>query len=148
MANYKHPWIPKEYYSAVMFACKMIRENGYFNKAISCSANYYDVDYKTLEKHVRARQNAGKKGHKRGKFKYYTIYQLIETCEGSQRCCEKGLVIKALSKNNALKNKKFVSYLDGETYYARDFFPICGGEYATKEEAESRLFNDCDNLEY
>ena len=47
-----YPYIPKQYYAAVMFACKMIRENGYFNKAINTAANYYNVNPKEVEKHV------------------------------------------------------------------------------------------------
>ena len=33
--GYKYPYIQdKNMYAAVMYACKMIRENGYFNKAV------------------------------------------------------------------------------------------------------------------
>lgn len=69
----KYPYIPKGYYPAVMFACKMIRENGYFNQAIERSARYYGVDERTLEKHVRARQAAGQKGKKRGKMRWFAV---------------------------------------------------------------------------
>ena len=44
MGEYKYPYVPKEYYPAVMFACKIIRQNGTFNKAINSSAKYYGVD--------------------------------------------------------------------------------------------------------
>lgn len=44
----KYPWIPKEYYAAVMFACKMIRENGCCNKDVHIAADYYGVsEYRT-----------------------------------------------------------------------------------------------------
>lgn len=66
----KYPWIPKEYYAAVMYACKLIRDNGNYNKSIRIASNYYDVDEDTLSKHVRARQAAGQKGKTR-KYKYY-----------------------------------------------------------------------------
>lgn len=84
LSKYKYPYIPKEYYSAVMFACKMIRENGYFNKAIKAAAKYYDVDETTLEKHVRARQGAGQKGSTR-KYYYFVLfcvkdYQQMDDC--------------------------------------------------------------------
>ena len=52
----KYPWIEKKYYPAVMFACKLIREDGYFNKAIKASAKYYKVDEDTLKRLVRERQ--------------------------------------------------------------------------------------------
>lgn len=48
----KYPWIPKEYYAAVMFACKMIRENGCCNKDVHIAADYYGgvwAPYMTFE---------------------------------------------------------------------------------------------------
>ncbi len=64
--KYQYPLVPREYWPAVKFACKMIRENGYRNKAIRIAANYYDVDENELSKHVAARSAAGKrpKGYK------------------------------------------------------------------------------------
>lgn len=68
----KYPYVPKEYYPAVQFACKMIRENGYFNKAVRTAANYYGVDEETLAWHIRKRQGAGQKGTARS-YKYYVV---------------------------------------------------------------------------
>lgn len=65
MTEYKYPYIPKPYYPAVMLACKIIREERAFNKAINSAAKYYGVDKNELEKHVRARQAAGQRGKKR-----------------------------------------------------------------------------------
>lgn len=59
--TYTYPYIPKEYYPAVMYACQVIREYGYFNKAIESAARYYKVDKDELKKHVVARQQAGRK---------------------------------------------------------------------------------------
>lgn len=81
---YKYPYIPREYYAAVMFACKMIRENGYFNKAIQRAADYYDVDEDELAKHVRARQGAGQKGTTR-KYKWYLLLT-VEDCMAPDDC--------------------------------------------------------------
>ena len=53
-----------------MYACKLIREHGNYNKAIRIASSHYDVDADTLSKHVRARQAAGQKGKTR-KYKYY-----------------------------------------------------------------------------
>ena len=75
MAEHKYPYIPKKYFKPVMFACKMIRENGYFNKAVQTAANYYGVDADEVAKHVRARQGAGQKGKKR-KYNSYGIVAL------------------------------------------------------------------------
>lgn len=49
-------------YAPVMFACKMIRQDGYFNRAVSTAAKYYNVDADEVTNHVRARQAAGQQG--------------------------------------------------------------------------------------
>lgn len=69
----KYPWIPKEYYPAVMGACSYIRSTGWFNKAISYYAKKYNVDKDSLENYVRERQGAGQKikGSSRRNYKYY-----------------------------------------------------------------------------
>ena len=70
--SYKYPYIPKEYYPAVMYACSLIRKYGTFNRAIRSAANKYDLDEDEIEKHVRKRQGAGQKGSTR-KYKYYLV---------------------------------------------------------------------------
>lgn len=72
MDDYKYPYIPKEYYQAVMYACSCIRKYGTFNRAINAAANKYGVDKSEVEKHVRKRQGAGQKGSTR-KYKYYLV---------------------------------------------------------------------------
>jgi hypothetical protein len=62
MAN-KMPYIAdKKLYAAVMFACKMIREEGYFNKAVKIAARYYDVDADDVANEIRKRQSVGQMG--------------------------------------------------------------------------------------
>lgn len=68
--DYKYPYIPYEYYGAVMMACRMIREDGFFNKDTEIAANYFDVDVDEVRKHVRKRQGAGQRGKTR-KYKWY-----------------------------------------------------------------------------
>ena len=77
--EYQYPLVPRKYWPAVQFACKMIRENGYRNKAIRIAANYYGVDEDELSKHVAARSAAGKrpKGYK---MKWFVVATNI-TCE-------------------------------------------------------------------
>lgn len=138
MAEYKYPKIPKKYYPAVMFACKMIRENGNFNKAIKISSNYYDVDAEKVEKYVRERQAAGQRGKKRGTYKYYTVALI---CEETERFWYGGEeVVKALSVENASKIKEQHESRDGYHYYyvTRKVMK----EYDTKEEAEKNLLTD------
>ena len=109
MTDYKYPYVPKEYYAAVIFACKMIRENGYFNKAIKTAANYYGVDADELEKHVRKRQGAGQKGKSRKYFYYVVIYypsseddeKLLEMTPEELLAQCYGRIVKATSTVNA-----------------------------------------------
>lgn len=70
--KYKYPFIPREYYPAVMFACKLIREGEGFNTAVSIASNYYEVDEEEVIKRIRARQAAGQKGKTR-KYRYYAL---------------------------------------------------------------------------
>ena len=65
MSKYKYPYIPRDYYPAVIQACKMIRETGWFNKAVSYYARQYDLDETELAFHIRKRQAAGQKGKRR-----------------------------------------------------------------------------------
>ena len=115
----KYPWVPKEYYPAVVFACKMIRENGYFNRAIHTAAKYYKVDEKKLESLVRERQAAGQKGKKRGTYKTYrfkgvALHQVREMDYGEK---EFNVRINALSLGNARKRL-------GEVVMGRKLDPI------------------------
>lgn len=58
----KMPYIAdKKLYAATMFAAKMIRENGYFNKDCRVAANYYGVDEDDVAREVRRRQSVGQK---------------------------------------------------------------------------------------
>lgn len=107
--GYRYPLIPKKYYAAVMFACKMIRQNGYKNKAIRIAANYYGVNEDELREHVDARTAAGTraaaKEHKREPItrKWYVVeliyYDNFETCSHN------GFVaVSAKNANNAVSN--------------------------------------------
>lgn len=72
MGNYKYPYIPKEYYPAVMYACSCIRKYGTFNVAVRSAASKYGLDEDEIAKHVRKRQGAGQKGISR-KYKWYVV---------------------------------------------------------------------------
>ena len=104
--NYKYPYIPKDYYAAVMFACKMIRENGYFNQACERAARYYGVDADEIAKHVRKRQGAGQMGKKNSTSgRKYHWFIVVHTCqtEANGRCVNDAEVVKALNKETAAK---------------------------------------------
>ena len=72
MGEYKYPYIPKEYYAAVRYACNCIRKYGTFNVAVNTAAKAYGVDRETVAKYVRERQGAGQRGKTRD-YKYYVL---------------------------------------------------------------------------
>ncbi len=124
----KYPYIPdKKMFAAVMFACKLIRETGYFNKAVEKAADYYGVDEEELKRHIRERQSAGQKGKAKGrKYRWFILseYELYELTN-AQGYCEYGVysIIRATSHENA--SCHFAERDDRETK-ARDY----GGVYA------------------
>ena len=78
----KYPYIPdKKMFAAVMFACKLIRETGYFNKAVEEAAYYYGVDEEELKRHIRERQSAGQKGKAKGRKYRWFILNKYETTD-------------------------------------------------------------------
>ena len=142
-AKCKYPWIPGEYFAATMFACKMIRENGYFNKAIATAASYYGVDEHVLEKHVRARQAAGQRGVKRGQMKWFVVLEFRGTDAGGERMTEKSVVRgKSLDTVERRFFKRDMAYNRRHDYgggYAPYVTHNVFGPYDTKEQAESDL---------
>lgn len=110
MASYKYPYIPKEYYAAVMYACKIIRETGNFNRAVRIASSYYDVDDEILERHIRKRQGAGQKGKasptKNKKYKYFVVaaYNHVDDADAwyvdVNSCPDRVIVKKGISKDN------------------------------------------------
>ena len=68
----KYPYIPdKRMFAAVMCACHMIRESGWFNKAVSYAADKFNVDEDDLAKHIRERQAAGQRKKQTAKGRKY-----------------------------------------------------------------------------
>ena len=143
----KYPYIPKEYYPAVMFACKMIRENGYFNKAIKTASDYYDVDADKVEAYVRKRQGAGQKGKTR-KYKYYVVYGAMDCmCDDDCGTCHswsytdedwklnaRRYVVRATSLDNAKKSVH--AEHDSNNYFGRFVKIIKTFEFESKKDAE------------
>lgn len=116
MSEYKYPYIPKEYYPAVMCACALIRKYGTFNTAVRTAASRYGVDEEEIAKHVRKRQGAGQKGQTR-KYQWYLVVgyrdcwihdydvDLLESQydpDGWEKNKQKvAIIIKATSEKNA-----------------------------------------------
>ena len=137
----QYPYIPRDYYQPVMFACKMIREKQGYTKAINIAAKYYGVDRTELERFVRGRQAAGQKGTTR-KYKWYAVqyskgneYEQVFMADKS--CWD---VVKAMSEDKAMGQirKGFNTYgtngFDGE-------WPVFGRvkEFETKEDAKAYI---------
>ena len=141
MASYKYPYIPPEYYPAVMFACKMIRKTGYFNKACSIAANYYNVDADEVAKHVRARQGAGQKGKTGRKYHWYIVLRLVNSCDGSEQTVQDIQIVKATSANNASNRFSYEDYRNSDfsgSYYDLVYFSATykNMEFSTEDEAK------------
>lgn len=139
--SYKYPYIPKRLYPAVMFACKLIRENGWFNKAIEAAARWSGEDPNEIAKHVRARQGAGQRAKSSGrKYKWYAV----EYCT----CYERGLdyfdpayasytVEKATSADNAKKHVETSRERKGLVLGEHDAWTAHGRVIECDSEAEA-----------
>lgn len=140
MTDYKYPYIPKEYYAAVMFACKIIRETGQMNRAIKTASRYYKVDAEELEKHVRARQAAGQKGKRRGKYYWYAVRYCHEneTYNYYEEEHATATVVKATSEKNAIGQivKKYGSLYDNLPRWVEVGEVEC---FDSKEDAEKKV---------
>ena len=86
--GYTYPYIPKKIYPAVMYACRLIREDGYFNKAIRAASEYYGIDEDVITEHVRKRIAAGKKvKYKPFRYKYFVVEdRLYNADRGINEC--------------------------------------------------------------
>lgn len=143
MAEHKYPWVPREYFPAVMFACKMIRESGYFNKAIEAASEYYNVDEVELEKHVRARQAAGQRGRKRGSFKWFVAVPFVDSDAHPYDGGPGGRprIVKGLTKESV--ERRFTKCDAGATKrndyggpYSLAYWTRIYGPFTSKSEAE------------
>lgn len=154
----KYPYIAdKTMYAAVMGACSYIRESGYFNKAVAYYANKYGVDKKELAQHIRARQAAGQKGKassaKGKQYKYFIVWDVIDTAEGSDSCYQKPKVLKGISEESVIKKyfdddlKKSKQSYTG-SYWDLTYSHFVSHTYKTKAEADKKLSMLPDYLDF
>jgi hypothetical protein len=157
--KYKYPFIPKDIYPAVMYACKLMRENGHaIHWSSNIAAKYYGVSADVIEKHIRARQGAGQKAanEKRSprKFSFYSVVGISNwengdpwnerRIWGNEPLSEimEGLKIKIVRASNDKKaEEQAYSYVmesnDGYHSFER-WFDVCTmKKFATKKEAEA-----------
>lgn len=117
-----------------MLACKIIREEGAFNKAINSACKYYDVDKDDVIKYVRMRQSHGQKlSNEKSPRRYF--YYAVQTWQKYEY--EKYDIVRATSENNA--SSQVSKYYD-DFYGFSDMYYI--GEikkFNTKKEAEDFL---------
>ena len=134
----KYPFIAnKKLYAAVMFACKMIREDGFFNKAVDRAANYYGVDVEDVKKEVRLRQSAGQSGKPRGKMKWFIVcdnrgdiyYNTLSNFR-----IKRGKTSETVKRRNESWGE-FCYHMESDTH---DDIEVVG-EYETKKEAEENF---------
>lgn len=133
-------WIPKELWLAVNFAAKMVRENGYFNKAVNTAANYYKVNPNDVERELRKRQAKGQKGSKRGTYKWWVVELLCATDADPEWFIEDIKVVKALNEKNARSNtwdtERMSMLADYGGSYAPFYVAKANGPFNSKKEAE------------
>lgn len=149
MSEYKYPYIPKQYYAAVMFACKMIRETENKNRSIRTAANYYGVDEDEVRKHVDRRAAAGAKGRKstsKGrKYKWFVIGEFYGTDAGGENAHLSSIgVCKGLSAKTVVNRYSESDFIfDRRNDYGGAYAPYrlhkVLGEYENRTEAEEAV---------
>ena len=143
MKKYRYPYVPRDYYPAVMFACKIIRESGCFNRAISTSASYYGVDETVLADHVRKRQGAGQSGRRRGSYKWFVV-RTQSWSEGSgygypDYQVVRGLSVDSVGRRFDERNYRWTVANDYGGAYAPSWSSEVFGPYQTEGEAEEEM---------
>lgn len=145
----KYPYIhDKTMYCAVMFACKLIRETRYFNKAVETAAEYYGVDEEELKRHIRERQAAGQKGKAKGrKYRWFILVKYDMTDAQGYYEYNDYRIVRATSHTNAIHHFAEADIRETkQSDYGGSYSPLIGhtvvGEhdgYETKSEAVKAL---------
>ena len=143
MAKAERPYIPREYYPAVRFACKMLRETGWYNKSISKAASYYDIDEDELKEWVNKWTHA--KPRASGyKMKWFLV-QMEISCEANSYCGDVRLEIVKGKSKDTVENRladiewKFDRRNDTGSSYSRTMLSGVIGEYDTEEDAKTAM---------
>ena len=143
---FRYPYIAdKKLYAAVMFACKMIREDGFFHKDCETATDYYDVDSDDVEKEVRKRQAAGQRGRKRKSG--YTFKYFVLVCDAPLGAVKNMVVIQ---KGTTARNAERKAYENNENIYGAGYRVISvhatprAAEKAQKKSLETLRGGDAD----
>ena len=146
---YKYPYISdKRMFAAVMYACKLIRETGYFNKAVQEASEQYNVNEEEIKKHIRARQAAGQKGKVSGrKYRWYILEGRVRSDADGAGNSTGFSIVRATNLENAQLHFSEADLHETMIYdyggaYAPCFEHYVVGNYdgyATKTEAQKAL---------
>ncbi len=134
----KYPFIAdKKLYAAAMFACKMIREEGFFNKAVARAADHYNVDEEDVAKEVRKRQSAGQKGKPLGKMKWFIVCS--NTGDVIASTFSRFRIMRGKSAETVttkdMSYREFIDMMENDTHRLIEVV----GEYESKKEAEENF---------
>ena len=103
------PTIPKDYYPAVMFACKMLRKDGHFNRAVKIASNYYKVDEEKVAEYIKERKQATKNKPNQGKkLMWFVVERTIENFGESR---------KEYSIHKAYSSEALIKRLNNKDYW-------------------------------
>lgn len=156
MGSYKYPYIPKEYYPAVMYACSNIRKYKTFHWAVNAATKKYGVDAEKVAKYVRERQGAGQKGKSRS-YKFYVVCGWSDEWVGypgdellwsqadpqkwreNRRFC--GKVIRAMNEENMRKQIPHGHIDNSGRMSGWCLTNAMVTEFSTKQEAEEYLID-------
>lgn len=143
----EYPYIAdKKLYAATMFACRMIRQNGYFNKDCRIAADYYGLDEDDVAEQVRLRQSAGQHGKKRGKMKWFVVREGTSYCAGDHGTwngvhTDRVHVMRGKNKKTVESIRKSSAQICDEIEDGAWTFRRVMAEFDTKAEAESALYD-------
>lgn len=148
--TYTMPYIKdKSLYAATMFACKLIREKGWFNKACQKAADYYDVDVDEVKRCVRARQSAGQKranaNSPKRKYKYFLAWGITANDMGERLtdgcAIVRGLSLESVKRTLARRDDERSRRDYSDSVYAPCYFHFVDGPYETEDDARADAEN-------
>ncbi len=137
-------YIPREYYPAVMFAAKMVREGTGRNVAVRRAANYYNVDEGEVSSHLAARSAAGRKAKSKPfTYKWFVVEDQFGTDAGGvtsiKHAVVRGKSADTVNRRFEKKDLEFNRYHDYGGGYAPCHWHAVLAEFATKDEAEEYM---------
>ena len=146
MYQKKSDWIPREYYAAVRFAAKMVRETGWFNKAVRTAANYYDVDEEMLGKYLNTWTHSSPKLQQRPKgfkMKWFIVETKIACDANPEWNSSYSIAYGKTAETVADRYREMDFRFDRQNDYGGSYAPYrvseVIGEYSKKDEAVTAL---------